>query len=260
MIRDSLSSDSIPLVTVTVEDLGQSFKTARSSFYVALPLGIYNFVLEAEGYEPLRKAITIDKEGEHFVLGMVKISDRFSLEKQRDSVNIYLNAFSNALARGEMLYAVQCLTALDSFGYPQNIRDSVLGVYQEKKLAYIDSLIVLSQALEDSGKFADAYYYYSKVINLDSLNETALMKIAEFDTHLSQNDKDVTGSEKPTEVVKISDEEIEEMYNSAISKFLEEDYKRALVLLKTVLKYKPNHEGAQNYLSRTKARLKFINN
>ena len=260
MIRDSLSTDSLPLVTVTVVNLGQSFKTTRSSFYIALPAGIYDFRLEAEGYEPLKKAIDIRIDGERFVLDMVKISDRIMLEQQRDSVNIYLGAFSNAIENGEILKAGQYLAALDTFGYPQAVRDSVHRLYEKERVAYIDSLLIYSQSLEDSGKASDAYYYYNKIISIDSLNETALKKCEEFNKPLTLDNKIVTNDAKPSEVIKMSDQEIEKLYNSAIDRFLNEDYDRALALFKTILKHQPNHEGAKNYLSRTEARLKFTDN
>ena len=119
-------------------------------------------------------------------------------------------------------------------------------------------MLEYASTLEDSGKLADAYYYYNKVVVFDSLNETALAKIEAIDTRISQKGKGV--SKQTGKPAQKSAEEIEEIYESAISKFLAEDYNGALSLLKTVLKYQPTHEGAKNYLGRTKARLKVLEN
>ncbi|MGB3478702.1 MAG: hypothetical protein WBB67_06035 [bacterium] len=258
MIRDSLSLDSIPLVKVTVEELGQSFKTTRSGFCVALQPATYSFIFEAENYEPLSKTISIDTEGQQFFLKMVTISDRLVLEKRTDSLNFYLEAFRGAIENGEITLAERYIAALEKYDYPVATGDSIREVYEAKKLVCIDSLFDYARALEDSGKLADAYYYYNKVVAIDSLNETALTKMEEADSLLFQKKKDV--SKQKSKTAKISPEEIEKMYSTAVSKFLDEDYNGALSLLRTVLKYQPNHEGAKNYLVRTEARLKVLGN
>ncbi len=258
VIRDSLTHDSIPLVKVTVEELGQSFKTTRSSFCVALKPDTYAFILEAEDYEMLKKSIAISTEGKRFVFDMVKTFDRLALEKQTDSLNIYLEAFHNAIENGEITLAERYIAALEKYDYPVATRDSINELYEAKKIVCIGSLLDYARALEDSGKLADAYYYYNKVVAIDSLNETALAQMEEADSRLFQKKKDV--SKQKSKTAKISAEEIERMYSTAVSKFLDEDYNGALSLLKTVLKYQPTHEGAKNYLVRTEARLKILGN
>lgn len=243
MIRDSLSLDSIPLVKVTIEELGQSFKTTRSGFYAVLKPDTYTFIFEAEDYEPLNRSISIDTEGEQFFLTMVMISDRLVLERRTDSLKFYLETFRNAIENDEITLAEQYIAALEKYDCPVATRDSIHEVYEAKKLVCIDNLIDYARALEDSGKLADAYYYYNKVVAIDSLNETALAKIKENDTRISQKEKDV--SKQTTKSAQKSAEEIEEIYKSAISRFVAEDYNGALPLLRTVLKYQPNHEGAK---------------
>ncbi len=258
MIRDSLSLDSIPLVKVMVEELGQSFKTTRSSFYVALPPNTYTFLLEAEDYEKLKKSITISTEGERFVFAMVKTPYRLSLKKRADSLNIYLKAFGAAIGNGDIALAGQYMAILEGYHCSDAIMEGIREVYETRKVGWVDSMLEYANTLEDSGKLSDAYYYYNKVVAFDSLNETALAKIEAIDTRISQKEKGV--SKRTSKPAQKSAEEIEEIYASAISKFLAEEYNGALSLLKTVLKYQPTHEGAKNYLVRTKARLKAIGN
>ena len=135
MIRDSLSLDSIPLVKVMVEELGQSFKTTRSSLYVALSPGTYTFLLEAEDYEKLKKSITISTEGELFVFDMVKISYRLSLKERTDSLNIYLKAFNTAIGNDDIALAGRYMAILGGYRCSDVIMDGIREVYEQKSLA-----------------------------------------------------------------------------------------------------------------------------
>ncbi|GAH04689.1 unnamed protein product, partial [marine sediment metagenome] len=76
IIMDSLTNESIPSVRVTIENLGKSFRTTRSSFYVLLTTETYTFLLEAEGYEELRKSIPLSSQNNKISFEMVKVSDR----------------------------------------------------------------------------------------------------------------------------------------------------------------------------------------
>jgi hypothetical protein len=258
-IRDSLSHDSIPLVTITVENLAKSYKTTRSSFYVALPPGTYTFLMEAESYESFRKSWTVTTEGEHMIFEMVKKIDRAVIAQKQDSIESYLLGYTRALDNNDLNLAYQYIYLLDNMGYESKLLDSMNSICASKKVLFIDSLIELAQALADSQKYADAYYYFNLVCDIDSLNQSAAAKRDEMHDIVIKKKKPDQGKTDPTTATK-SAQEIEEMYNRAVAKFLAEEYKEAQNLLKTVLKYQPGHEGAKSYLSRTEARLKFTEN
>ena len=258
VVRDSLTHDSLPMVSVTIEEYGQTFSTTRSGFYVALGPGSYTFVLDADRYETLRQDITVVSEGQEFLFEMVKQSDRAELDKKSDSLLLFIRGFQYAIDNRRIDDAYRYMLACKRFNAPDEQLDSMKTVYLNTKTLWIDSVFLYAQILEDSQKLSDAYYYYKKIIAVDSLHEGAQERLAETETALtaSLEGKTQSGSDQNQQAApRLTPEQIESMFNQAVAKFLEEDYNGALSLLQAVLKNDPNHEGAKNYLSRTQARL-----
>lgn len=262
-IRDSITHDSISLVQVTVENLNKSFKTRRSSFYAALPAETYSFLLEADGYDTLRKSIKISLDNNDFILEMVKLVDRAKLKELKDSLNHYSKAFDNALNNGEFAEAKRLITMLKKFNCPDSVVDSHYKSYEATKTNWTDSLLTYAQALEDSQKLVDAYFYYKKIVDIDSLNEGVLEKLNQVNEKLKEKGKEKEkekekGKNSQPSTIKqtMTPEAIEEIFNKGVSKYLAEDYKNALKLFRKVLKYNPGHERAKKYLDKTVIRLK----
>lgn len=256
-IRDSISHDSIPLVQITFENLGKSFKTRQSNFYVSLPSATYNLVLEADEYEKLVRSIDVSSESDSFVFEMVKASDRVWLGLKQDTLNIHLDSLDNALKKRELQEAKRLIAVVENYNCSVSVLDSIHKSYDLAKTAWSDSFLQIAQELEDSTKFADAYYYYKKIVDIDSLNETALKKLDEIDNKITGLQKGDT-LQPPKETPAIDHQTIKKMYNEALSKFFSEDYNGALKLFKTILRYDPTYESARKYLKKTEARLKVL--
>lgn len=258
VIRDSLSHDSLPFVKITILEFGKSFTTTRSGFFVALEPSTYTFLLEADAYESLKKKLSVTTEGETFTLDMVKSSDRAELDKRSDSLFLFQEGFYDAIACQRINDAYAYMVACKRFGAAGMQLDSMMAVYNAAKGAWIDSVFAYALALEDSHKVSDAYYYYKNILSIDSLHEGAREHCAKTEGTLTAilegKTPGTSGIDNETPA-RMTPEQIQAMFNQAVDKFLEEDYEGALVLLKTVLKNDPQHEGAKNYLSRTQARL-----
>jgi len=266
-IRDSLSHDSIPTVKITIENLSKSFTTTKSSFYIALPADTYDFLLEADGFNPLRKSIILSQANNDFIFEMVKIGDNLAINARQDTLNQYIKFFNEAIKSKNLPEAERLIVLLEQYDCSSSTLEKARSVLKIIETTYIDSLIGYAQELEEADKFADAYYYYKKVVAMDSLNQIALEKVDEMDKKLTEKQKGTSVSTStPTTTSttttpsqpKITEEEITKIYKDGVSKFLAEDYKGALKLFQSVLKYDPNHEGAQKYLDRTNARIKAL--
>jgi tetratricopeptide (TPR) repeat protein len=259
VIRDSLSHDSLPFVKITITEFGKSFTTTRSGFFVALEPSTYTFLLEADAYESLKKELSVSTEGETFTFDMVKSSDRAKLDKRSDSLFLFQEGFYYAIAHQQITDAYAYMVACKRFSATGGQLDSMMTVYNAAKGVWIDSIFTYALALEDSQKVSDAYYYYKKILSVDSLHEGAREHYAKTEgilTAILEGKTPVsTGGADNETPARMTPEQIQGMFNQAVNKFLEEDYEGALILLKTILKNDPNHEGAKNYLSRTQARL-----
>jgi len=256
-VRDSISRNSIPLVHVTFENLGKSFNTRQSSFYVSLPSTTYSIILEADAYEKCVKSINVSLENNSFVFEMVKVTDRRWLRARQDTLNIYLDSLDSALERRNFSAAKRLIIVIENFNCSEYVLDSIYKSYDLTKTTWADSILLIAQELEDSTKYADAYFYYKKIIDIDSLNETALLKFDEIDKKIAgvqENDTLHVSEVTPT----LTHKAIEKMYNEALAKFFSQDYKGARKLFNTILRYNPVHKGAQKYLKKTKARLKIL--
>jgi len=251
VIIDSLSYEPIPSVRVTIENLGKSFKTTRSSFYVLLPTETYTFLLEADGYEDLRKSIPLSSQNSNISFEMVKVSDRVAITARQDTIDLYLSAFDNTLKNKAFSEAQGLMALIERHSITPTIIDSLQVVYENARSHWIDTLLQNARALEDSSKYAEAVYYYQQVVDIDSLNTLAQEKVDEMNDKLT---RETDAVKAPTKTAS----ELEKMYNEAVAKFLAEDYNTAYNLFKTFLIYKPGHEGARDYFERTKARLKAL--
>ena len=251
IIIDSLSYEPVPSVRVTIENLGKSFKTTRSSFYVLLPPMTYTFLLEADGYEDLRKSISLSSQNSNISFEMVKVSDRIAITARQDTIDLYLSAFDKTIKNKAFSEAQGFMALIERHSITSTIVDSLHMVYENAKSHWIDTLLQNAQAFEDSSKYAEAAYCYQQVVALDSLNTLAQEKVDEMNDKLTR-ETDVVKA--PTKTAS----ELEKMYNEAVVKFLAEDYNAAYNLFKTFLIYKPRHEGARDYFERTKARLKAL--
>jgi tetratricopeptide (TPR) repeat protein len=154
-----------------------------------------------------------------------------------------------------LLEARRVIIAIEKFAQPSNIDSTIYEFYEKTKVLFIDSLFKHAQVLEDSQKLADAYYYYKRIVDVDSSQTTAIEKLKEVDLKLSGKQKPVV---KEVKTVEKTAEEIEKIYKDGVAKFFAEDYESAIKLFKLVLKYKPGHDGAQKYLSRAEVRLKAL--
>lgn len=258
VVRDSLSHDSLPLVTVTIEEFNKSFTTTRSGFYIALDPASYIFVLEADAYETLRKKVSVVSEGQEILFEMVQLSDRAELGKQSDSLFLFLQGFQYAITHKRLKDAYAYMIACKRFDATSVQLDSMMIIYNNLRTFWVDSVFIYAQSLEDSQKLSDAYYYYKKIIAVDSLHEGAQKRLVETEKLLTahlEGKTNISSAPSQTTAPSMSPEQIQALFNQAVTKFLEEDYNGALQLLQTVLKHNPNHEGAKNYLSRTQARL-----
>jgi hypothetical protein len=251
VITDSVSSEQLPSVRVTIENLGKSFKTTRSSFYVLLSTGTYTFLLQADDYEDLRKSIFLSPQNTTVSFEMVKLSDRMAIKAKQDTIDLYLNAFANTLKNRAFFEAQRLIAAIENQGINPVIVDSLHMVYENTESHWIDSLMQAARVFEDSSKYAEAAYCYQQIVILDSLNTVARDKVDEMNDKLARETDAMKG---PTKTAS----ELEKMYNEAVAKFLAEDYNAAYNLFKTFLTYKPSHEGARDYFERTKARLKAL--
>jgi phosphopantetheine adenylyltransferase len=251
VIIDSLSYEPIPSARVTIENLGKSFKTTRSSFYLRLPSETYIFFLEADGYENLRKSIPVSSQNSDISLEMVKLSDRAAIKARQDTIELYLSSFDNLLKNRAFSEAYDLIVLIERHSVSSSIIDSLGVLYEATKSHWIDTLLQNARTFEDSSKYTEAAYFYQQVIDLDSLNTLAQEKVEEMKTKLTRETVTV---KTPTKTAS----ELEKMYNEAVAKFLAEDYTVAYNLFKTFLIYKPRHEGARDYFERTKARLKAL--
>jgi hypothetical protein len=250
VIIDSLSYEPIPSVRVTIENLGKSFKTTRSSFYIRLATETYAFFLEADGYEDLRKSILVSSQN-NISFEMVKISDRIAIKARQDTIDLYLSAFDNTLKNKAFFEAQNLMVLIGRYSITPTIIDSLYVMYENARSHWIDTLLQNARALEDSSKYAEAAYYYEQVANLDSLNTLAYEKVDEMNMKLTRETAAVKAPSKTTS-------ELEKMYSEAVAKFLAEDYITSYNLFKTFLIYKPGHKSARDYFERTKARLKAL--
>lgn len=250
IISDSLSQEPIPLVKVTIENLGKSFKTTRSGFYALLATNTYNFLLEADGYEGLRKSIFVSSKNNEITFEMIKISDRIALEAKQETLNLYLNSFDNTLRNRAFPEAERLMAMIENLSVPSTMVDSIYTLYENAKTVWIDSLLQIAREFEESSEFAEATFYYQQIVDFDSLNIEAREKVDEMNEILARRGK--------ANIPPKTSQELERMYNEAISKFLAEDYNGAYKIFKTFLSYKPGHVGAKDYYERTKARLKAL--
>jgi tetratricopeptide (TPR) repeat protein len=104
----------------------------------------------------------------------------------------------------------------------------------------------------------EAFCYYRKVAEFDSSKTEAISGAYRTDSLLNLKNKPQTS---PTaQIVKKTktNEEIEALFQSGVSKFIAGEFKDALKIFKEVLKYNKDHTKAQEYLKRTEARLKVL--
>ncbi len=259
-IRDSLSHDSIPVVKVTIVNLGKSFMTTKSSFYGPLPADTHDFLLEADGYNPLRKSVILSQTNSVLIFEMLKRGDDVGMRAKKDTLKQYIGSFNEAIKNRDVDEAERLIVLLEQYDCSSSTLEKAREAIEITKISLVDSLMGHARELEEAQKYADAYYYYKKIVEMDSLNQIALDKVDEMDKKLKGKQKPTTTTTPTTTPVKpkVTGEEITKMYNDGVARFLAEDYKGALKLFQSVLKYDSTHEGAQKYLDRTKARIKAL--
>ena len=254
-IYDSLSRDSIKEVHIAIESLQKSFNTKRSGFFMSVPAGEYEIVFTAPGYEEKTVKLNVGSQSSDFVVYLVKTQDREKINETRRLQKAYLDSLYQAFQKAD---APMALRIMDAMSKHLSVSEEISKAYEKAKVFWTDSLMKQAQVLEDSGKLADAYYYYKKVFNFDTLCEEAAKKMAEIDKKFSWKKSRSTPKAKKVVVKKKTPEEIGKLYQQGIEQFLAEDYKTALKTFKEVLRYDPGHKGAKKYLKRTEIRLKVL--
>jgi len=259
-IIDSLSRDSIPLVQVRIENIKKSFTTKRSGFYIPLAKGEYDIVLEAPEYEMLKKHINISVTSNDFVFEMVKLSDRKKIEQQYHKYTALIDTFNYLLKNMDVHNAKRVLIELQDYRkYGINIDEKVFRDYDFFTRKWIDSLKALARISEDSGRYGEAFYYYRRIAEFDSTQTEAFEGMRLMDSLLLAKNKP-QATARPEKIAKKTKtpEEIEVLYKSGVSKFVNGEFKEAQTIFKEVLSYNPNHEKAREYLKRTEARIKIL--
>ncbi|MEO0127423.1 MAG: hypothetical protein ABIL44_06720 [candidate division WOR-3 bacterium] len=261
-ICDSLTKEPIPYVQVRFENLNKSFTTRRSAFYLSLPPGKYDIILEAPDYEVLQRQFTVSATNNNFIFEMVKLSDRKRITEHYHKFHTRLDSFNYLLKNMEIPQAKQVLTELQNFAkYGLKIDDKVLQNFYSMERKWLDSIMALARTNEDSARYAEAFYYYRKIAEYDSTQTEALNRMKLMDSLLVTKNMPKT-TISPENLVKKSKtpEEIEALYRAGVERFINTEYKEALKIFKEVLKYDPNHTKAQEYLRRTEARIKILEN
>ncbi len=255
-IYDSLSKDSIREVHINIESLKKSFNTKRSGFFISVPKGEYEIVLTSPGYEEKRVKLEVDKNSNNFQVLLVKTGDRERINKAERLQKAYLDSLNQAFQKGDAPAALRVMGAMSKYF---SVGDEITRLYEKTRVFWIDSLMRLAQELQNSGKLADAYYYYKKVFDFDTLYEDAAKKMAEIDTEFTRKKlKSAQKRKRQVIIKKKTKEKIEKLYQKGIEQFLAENYQEALKTFKEVLRYKPGHSGARRYLKRTRMRLKVL--
>jgi len=259
-IRDSLSKATIPCVRVTIENLNKSFTTLKSAFYPSLPPGEYIIILEAPDYETLKKQFNVSATNNNFVFEMVKLTDRSLLSQQYNTFTAGLDSFNYSLKNMDMPAAKKLFKTLQEFRDRKFfIDDKIIQNYYSLQKTWIDSLMNQARIKEDSTSYAEAFYYYRKVVEFDSSQVEAINGMHRVDSLLLIKNKPQSTGQVVQSVKKSkTPEEIEILFQSGVSKFIAGEFKDALKIFKEVLKYNPNHSKAQEYLKRTEARLKIL--
>ncbi len=258
-ICDSLTKQTIPQVRVSVVNLQKSFTTLKSAFVLLLPPGEYDFHLDAPEYETLNRKITVSPNNNTFIFEMVKIVDRNLLKQKYHEFSSNLDSFNYALENLELPTARQLLKKLQesqTSGFTLDAK--MIETYNYLQKIWIDSLMNLARTKEDSHSYAEAFYYYRKVAEFDSSKTEAISGAYRTDSLLNLKNKPQAS---PTaQIVKKTktNEEIEALYQSGVSKFIAGEFKDALKIFKEVLKYNKDHTKAQEYLKRTEVRLKVL--
>ncbi len=111
---------------------------------------------------------------------------------------------------------------------------------------------------EKRGEYKSAISYWNEVLKMDPQDPDASNKISELGNKVkspSAPEKKVVKKSKPE---KPSKTQIEGMLKKAIQAFNAQDYKEAKKLLQQVLKWEPDNSRAKDYLKRTEARLKLL--
>uniref|UniRef100_A0A7V1EI77 Tetratricopeptide repeat protein n=1 Tax=candidate division WOR-3 bacterium TaxID=2052148 RepID=A0A7V1EI77_UNCW3 len=259
-IIDSLSRASIPLVQVRIENLQKSFITKRSGFYIPLAKGEYDIVLEAPEYEVLKNHINVSVTSNDFALEMVKLADRKKIEQQYHKFTVLLDTFNYLLKNMDVQNAKRVLIELQDYRkYGITIDEKVYQDYDLFAKKWIDSLKALARISGDSGRYGEAFYYYRRIAEFDSTQSEAFEGMRLMDSLLLAKNKP-QATVKPEKVAKKTKtpEEIEVLYKSGVSKFVNGEFKEAQTIFKEVLSYNPNHEKAREYLKRIEVRIKIL--
>jgi len=102
-----------------------------------------------------------------------------------------------------------------------------------KENAQLDSIYHHAEQLRQNGEFVNAALEYSKILKRNPKHEKARRKLLAL---------------KPA-----VDATINQAFQTGIKLYENEDYEKARSVFERVLLIKPNHQGAQDYLERTKA-------
>jgi len=252
VIRDSLSQAAIPAVQVTVEQFNQRFMTRKSAFYLPLKAGAYGIILEADGYETLKRTVDVSALNYAFAMEMVSHAARIKIKENDSILYHYRDVVKNALQAGDIVLAELNLSVVKS--YARNriaVYDSLRAMFENAKKNWADSLFRLARENEVSKKFTEARYYYNRLYMYDSL-------LAEARAGIRRVDSLAAAAARPMEVKKLTPEEIEKLFQEGRVKFTTDDYAGAKRIFQRVLANNPAHEKAKDYLRRTEARLKAL--
>jgi len=165
----------------------------------------------------------------------------------------------NALLRaGKLVEAKKMFQeALNIYPQSKTAKERLVNVEKAIKNRLLE-LKSRARYYERKGEYKSAITYWNEVLKMDPQDPDAGDKIAELESKIKSpppvSEKKVVKKSEP----KPSKAQINEMLNKAIQAFNQQNYKEAKKILQQVLKWEPGNSKAKDYLKRTEARLKLL--
>ncbi len=257
--KETNQPTSANVIVVSSKTKAKKVYKSTGAYKIGLPPGRYTIYYQKDGFNTLRANIVVRESKSLKIdipLTKKKTKAEIAAEAHIKTGVMYYKGNDYINARKEFQTALR----LD----PMNIlAKGYLTKVNKKIREQVNSLTLQASSIE-STKPATALSIWKKVLEYDSNNALAKLKVTEITKKLypvARKKRSVVRRKKPARRVKkkpvrkLTRAEINKLYKQAVGYYMDGKYKRAIGLLKKILKSDPANARAKRYLKKAQKKL-----
>jgi tetratricopeptide (TPR) repeat protein len=270
IVQDITSKQLLPNAFVDIKEVNKRYRAPEGTFAMSLPAGNYTITVSKTDYVDYVAKVSVKPSVKTKMIFNLKMTDEAlqratALKEREQNIKNYLEQGKFYLSKEDLKNAQTAFEIVLSLD-PENAEaQEYLATIQQKRAQLISFYQSNARSRTAAKDYPKAIEYWQNVLALDPDNTEAQKAIADLNKQIAAVQKPAPKPQpkpkpSPTPAVtkKATKQEIEALFKKGVSHFTAERYDEALKVFNQVLALDPNHSGAKEYRSRTRARIEAL--